>query len=229
MSRSSLLRFPLRCLSKAIRELRNAYLTSFVTVKGAGARVSVTDPFLPVTIKMAKGASFVLEGQLTFDSWLGARQRVYIELGEGSNLTVAGDFSLGNGCRINVLPGAQLHIGGRLKESASGITERGLILVRRRVTIGKDFICAWEVFITDCDWHEMIGACNTEDTVIGDHVWVAPKCSILKGSRIGNGCIIATGAVTHKTSFGDGCLLGGMPARILDRDREWARDLQPLA
>jgi acetyltransferase-like isoleucine patch superfamily enzyme len=209
--------------------LRSAYLTSFVTEKDSNAQVCVTDPFLPVTIKMGKGASFVLKGKLTFDSWAGSRQRVHIELGAGSNLTIAGDFILGNGCRIVVIEGGQLHIGGRLKESGSGITEKSMILVRRRVTIGTDLICSWGVFITDCDWHETTGTCSTEDTVIGDHVWITPNCSILKGSRIGNGCIVTTGAVTHKASYDDRCLLGGIPARVLDQGREWTRDLKPLA
>jgi len=232
---ASLMRLPRRCLSRAIRDVTSAYLslrsarlTGFVTEKGSNARICVTDPFLPVTIKMGKGASFVLRGKLTFDSWAGSRQRVHIELGAGSNLTIAGDFSLGNGCRIVVIEGGKLHIGGRLKESGSGITEKSMILVRRCVTIGTDFICSWGVFITDCDWHETIGACSTEDTVIGDHVWITPNCSILKGSRIGNGCIIATGAVTHRASYGDRCLLGGIPARALAQDREWTRDLKPL-
>lgn len=236
MLRNSLVRFQQRCFVRATKDLarpylkvRNAYLTSFVTEKSSGAHICVTDPFLPVTIKMGKGASFILKGKLTFEPWFGSRQRAYIELGDDSNLTIAGDFGLGNGCRIVVMTGGQLHIGGRLKESASGMTERSMILVRRRVTIGTDFICSWGVFITDCDWHDMAGVCNTEDTVIGNHVWITPNCSILKGSRIGNGCIVATGAVTHKAVYGDGCLLGGVPAQALAQGREWTRELKPLA
>lgn len=38
--------------------------------------------------------------------------------------------------------GAELGIGGRRRESASGITERSTIMVNRRVSIGVDFVCA---------------------------------------------------------------------------------------
>lgn len=215
-------------LSRVLKKIRGIYLTSLVTKKSSDARIFITDPFLPVTIRMEKGASFILNGKLTFDAWVGSREQVFIQLGESSKLTINGDFTLGNGCRIIIMPGGQLQIGGRLKESASGITEKSMIMVRRRIIIGTDLICAWGVFITDCDWHEMTGICNTEDTVIGNHVWITPNCSILKGSRIGNDCIVATGTVTHKATFADSCLIGGVPARVLAQNREWTRDLKPL-
>jgi hypothetical protein len=48
-------------------------------------------------------------------------------------------------------------------------------MMRRRVHIKVDLICSWGAFITDCDWHENIGHPNTEETVIGDHVWITPN------------------------------------------------------
>jgi len=30
-------------------------------------------------------------------------------------------------------------------------------MVYKRITIGKDFLCSWNMFITDCDWHGMVG------------------------------------------------------------------------
>ena len=206
--------------------MRSRRLTRKLNNRTPAGRIVVSDPFLPVTIKMAKGASLVIKGRLSFESWHGFRQGVYICLKENSVLNVEGDFSLGPGCRIVVEAGGELHIGGRKTESGSGITERGLILVRRRVVIGTDLICAWGTFITDCDWHEVAGQSNTEDTIIGDHVWITPNCSILKGSRIGSGCIVATGSITHKCTYPESTLLGGIPARVLAHSRQWSRDLK---
>ena len=220
----SLWRLPVR----AWRVLRSLGLMARVTKRSPGARIVVEDARLPVTIEVGAGASFELCGRLTFAAWLGSRQPIFIKIGDGGSLIVGGDFNLGPGCRIIVEPGAELHIGGRKHESASGITERTLIMVRRRLSIGTDLLCAWGVFITDSDWHETTGATSTMDTVIGDHVWLAPNCSILKGSKIGNGCIVATSTVTHKASYPERCLLGGVPARVLAKGRQWSRDLKPL-
>jgi acetyltransferase-like isoleucine patch superfamily enzyme len=166
-----------------------------------------------------------VDGILSLESWLGSRLPIYIGVGRGGTLWIKGDFAVGPGCRIFVDDGASLEIGGRLKESGSGITERSTIMVRRRLSIGTDFICAWNAFITDSDWHHIADQSPTEETTIGNHVWITPNCSILKGSSIGDGSIIATGCVTHKSVFPQNALIGGHPARVLAENRTWKRDL----
>jgi acetyltransferase-like isoleucine patch superfamily enzyme len=106
------------------------------------------------------------------------------------------------------------------------MTEGTRIMVRKSIHIGEDFVCAWNVFITDCDWHETEGQCIQEGVYIGNHVWVAPNASILKGTKLGEGCIVATGAVLHKIVVPDHCVVGGIPGRVLARDRRWHRDMK---
>ena len=218
-----------RVFSFPIRRLRSQYLTRKVTERGPHGRVIVDDPFIPVTLKVDEGAKFVLRGRLRVYSYLGSRESVFIHLKRGSSLVVDGDFELGGGCKIVLEPDAELYIGGRRREEVSGMTERSRILVRRRIHIGADFMCSWGVYVTDSDWHDVVGRQNTEDTVIGDHVWVAPNCSLLKGTRIGGESIVATGAVTHRTSFPAGSLIGGLPARVLASNRSWNREDQVSA
>lgn len=203
-------------------------LLSRVTKRGDKGEILITDPFLKIYIECRKNAVFVLNGQLTFDTWNRNREAIYIKLGEGSTLVVDGDFTVGGGTRIILSPHANLYIGGRRNESGSGITERSLVMVKQRVHIGVDVACAWGVFITDCDWHLSGSRSNVEDTVIGDHVWIAPNSSILKGSRIGRGCIVATGSTTHRQTFPDECLIAGAPARVAALNRKWSRDMDAI-
>lgn len=49
---------------------------------------------------------------------------------------------------------------------------------------------------------------------IGQNCWIGAKVTILDGTIIGNGCIVAAGAVV-KGTFPDNCIIGGVPARIL--------------
>jgi len=224
-----LMHAPWRFASRLFRELKAMNLARRVTDRGTRGRIVISHASLPVIIERRAGASFVLNGVLRFEAWFNNCEPIFIRLGEGSSLQIHGDFTLGGGSRVIVSQGASLVVGGRKEESGSGITERCLIMARKRVVIGADSIIAWGCYITDCDWHELAGSSNTEETLIGEHVWVAPNCSILKGSRIGNGCIVATGSVTHKATFPESCLVGGIPARVLATDRKWSRDLGPSA
>lgn len=49
---------------------------------------------------------------------------------------------------------------------------------------------------------------------IGENSWIGAKVTILDGTVIGNGCVVAAGAVV-KGHFPDNSVIGGVPARIL--------------
>lgn len=164
MKLASIAKAPWSLFSRAWRETRSHLLTARVSKGIPDARIVVADALLPVTLSIAKGGSFVLRGCLTLTPWHGGRERILIKVGENSNLTINGDFCVGPGCRLIVESGGELRIGGARNERGSGITERSLIMVRRRIIIGSDLICAWGTYITDCDWHEVVGLPNTEET-----------------------------------------------------------------
>ena len=49
---------------------------------------------------------------------------------------------------------------------------------------------------------------------IGNNCWIGAKVTILDGTVIGNGCIIAAGAVV-KGIFPDNVIIGGIPAKVI--------------
>lgn len=49
---------------------------------------------------------------------------------------------------------------------------------------------------------------------VGRNCWIGAKVTILDGAIIGDGCVIAAGAVVRGT-FPDNCVIGGVPAKIL--------------
>jgi acetyltransferase-like isoleucine patch superfamily enzyme len=55
---------------------------------------------------------------------------------------------------------------------------------------------------------------NRKGIKIGENCWIGSKVSILDGVQLGNGCIIAAGAVVTK-SFPDNSIIGGVPAKII--------------
>lgn len=58
------------------------------------------------------------------------------------------------------------------------------------------------------------GVSSSCGVIIGDNCWIGAKATILDGTRLGNGCIVAAGAVV-KGEFPDNAVIGGVPAKIL--------------
>lgn len=50
--------------------------------------------------------------------------------------------------------------------------------------------------------------------VIGEKCWLGANCVILPGVKLGNGVVVASGAVVNQ-SFSGKCIVGGVPAKII--------------
>lgn len=59
-----------------------------------------------------------------------------------------------------------------------------------------------------------IGSDEPKSIVIGDNVWIAINVVILKGSVIGDNCIISAGSVV-KGVFPKNSIISGNPARVV--------------
>ena len=55
---------------------------------------------------------------------------------------------------------------------------------------------------------------------IGNHVWIGSKANILKGIKIGEGAIVASGAVVTK-DVPEHSLVAGDPAKVIRQNVEW--------
>jgi acetyltransferase-like isoleucine patch superfamily enzyme len=99
-------------------------------------------------------------------------------------------------------------------------------MVKNKIRIGYDCIIAWNVFITDCDWHSIEKKSFQKDVFIGDHVWIAANSSILKGSVIGEGSIIAAHSVVRGEDIPERSVAGGNPIRVIETDVLWHRDIE---
>lgn len=221
------MRFSFRHLRPAIfiRVLRSLFYSHKVSEATRVLPIRVGNPFLKIHIHKSPGASFVVRGVLSIHSYQGGDERVLITLGRNSRLVIDGDFMIGNGVKIMLSEGASLYIGGRRHESASGITERTRIMVRKKMEIGYDCIIAWNVFITDCEWHTIEGRPCQRDVFIGNHVWIAANTSILKGSKIGNGSIVAAHTLIKGETIPQNFIAGGNPVKIVRTNVIWHRDM----
>jgi acetyltransferase-like isoleucine patch superfamily enzyme len=92
-----------------------------------------------------------------------------------------------------------------------------IVSVRSAVQIGKNCQIANQVIIMDNDFHgleERDKPEHPEPVIIEDDVWLATRCTILKGVKIGRGAVVAAGAVVTR-DVPPYTLVGGVPAKII--------------
>jgi len=149
-----------------------------------------------------------------------------IQIGADAIVNINGEFSIGDNVRIAVSNLGTIDIGGKRNESGSGISGNCLINAYKKIIIGIDVIIAWDIFITDSDWHHIEGVNHQADTIIGNHVWLAVGAKILKGSVIGSDSIVACSAVVLSGEYPERSLLAGIPAKVVNSSTPpWKRDL----
>ncbi len=117
------------------------------------------------------------------------------------------------------LPGASIDIGDNVGISGATIYARSSIVIGRNTNIGGN------VKILDNDFHPVDPAerlADSKDAIgtlpisIGENCFIGCNVLILKGSKIGNNCVVGAGAVVSGY-FEDNCVIAGNPAKIIKR------------
>jgi maltose O-acetyltransferase len=91
------------------------------------------------------------------------------------------------------------------------------------ISIGDRCLIGSEVVIMDTNFHEMevgrrhMADSNTRQVVIGNDVFIGSRVTLMKGSNIGDGCIISNGAVVMGLNVAPMSIIAGNPARIVGR------------
>ena len=97
------------------------------------------------------------------------------------------------------------------------------------IFIGKDNLISSNVTFRATDGHIIYDITSkkilnkTKPIIIGSHVWIGSGATILKGTIIGNNCIIATQSVVANIFEKDHIIVGGNPAKIIKDNINWDR------
>lgn len=70
------------------------------------------------------------------------------------------------------------------------------------MTFGDDALVSWDCLFMDTDFHRILDADGIQvnadrDISIGNHVWVGCRSTILKGTTLLNGSVVAAGSITR--------------------------------
>jgi acetyltransferase-like isoleucine patch superfamily enzyme len=138
------------------------------------------------------------------------------------------------GERVKFIHGGSIHMeddAGELKIGAKTTFEDTHLAVTghgKKILIGSDCMFAYDIDVRTGDSHAIVNAAGQKinderDIILGEHVWVASHCTILKGTEIGENSIVATRS-TVTAKFGKNIVLGGSPARLLKEGVSWRRE-----
>ena len=149
--------------------------------------------------------------------WSGSTYKISsLNISEHSNFIITGRFNFGTGIFISLSKNATLQIG-------SGYTNYGVdITCFNSITIGDNVAISKNVIIRDSDSHSINGnKLNAFKPIhIGNNVLIGMNAIILKGVSIGDGSIVAAGAVVTSDVMPH-TMVGGVPAKVLKSNVNW--------
>ena len=92
-----------------------------------------------------------------------------------------------------------------------------------KIEIGNNCLIGANVKIIDNDFHPIDPSdrargenfkTSHKPVIIGDNVFIGMNSIILKGTVIGNNCVVGAGSIVHGV-FGDNCVIAGNPATVI--------------
>ncbi len=141
------------------------------------------------------------------------------------------DFSIGERAifelygRVAAYHGTTIHISNHARLTMHNVFLNCNCTIRcaKEIKIGNRVVIAPNVLIRDDDGHVLLP--NTKETssapiTICDNVWIGTGAMILKGVTIGEGAVVAAGAIVTK-DVPPKCLVGGVPAKVIRENVEW--------
>jgi acetyltransferase-like isoleucine patch superfamily enzyme len=164
-------------------------------------------------------------GRLQTDGVCFICPRVKLEIGRGATLRIGRWAWVGHGTKIRVHEG-EVEIGAK-----TVIGQECTISAFQRVSIGRECILADRVMLIDFD-HGVteverpirLQGIYKRDVHVGHNVWMGYGACILRGTTIGENCIVGTSAVVTR-DFAPNSVIGGVPARVI-RMREAPRSMR---
>lgn len=122
------------------------------------------------------------------------------------------------GNNINIIIGEQTSMTCRVHLNAG--EDNSQILVGKRCMFANTIIIRTsdDHPIYDINTNERINP--AKNVIIGNHVWICPNVTIMKGAKIGQGAVIGSSSmVTHEIP--ENCLAVGYPAKVIKENIRW--------
>lgn len=123
----------------------------------------------------------------------------------------------GNGCKVSIGDGTTMTRDIHICAQEDGMS----------ITIGRNCMFSNHIIVRTSDSHPIYKDGQrinpAASVVIGNHVWIAPETTVLKGVVVGDNCILASKSLLTK-SVSESSLVAGIPAKVVKTDVNWTRE-----
>ena len=167
-------------------------------------------------ILLGKGAKISGNGKLYFNTNKPEKFKAncYFQMQKGSSLTLSGNNFFHYGTDVCIFEGAKCELDG------CSLNAYSQLRCKNHIYIGAETIIGRNVQIWDADHHSINDENDDKEIIIGRHVWIGAGALILKGVHIGDGAVIAAGALVTK-DIPAGSLAAGVPAKVIKENVVW--------
>lgn len=133
-----------------------------------------------------------------------------------------GQAFLGQGTKVSLGIDSKIVFGENLS-----ITGESQIISMKNMTFGNNCLISWDCLIMDTDFHSIYDSSNRiinlpKEVVIGDQVWLGSRCTVLKGSKIPNNCIVGSGSIVTNSLNDSDCVYAGNPVKKIKEGVRWS-------
>ncbi len=144
-----------------------------------------------------------------------------ISVRDGGELVFGNNVTLAKGTQMIVNKG-QFHIGNNFFCNGDCF-----FTCDGNITIGDDCLFGWDIDLNTTDGHSIMIDDKWKKTDgpinLGNHIWVCSGSHISKNVTIADDCVVAQRSLVNKSCTTTATLLGGMPARDIRHDIQWAK------
>ncbi len=125
------------------------------------------------------------------------------------------DAHIGQGAILRVNERGKIELGKNF--AISGTTS---IIASGSIRFGDDVQLSWNSQIMDSDAHKIYDEDGNwinppKEIQIGNKVWMAANCTVMKGVKIADNTIVASNSLLNKEFIEGNFIIGGQPAKVL--------------
>ena len=139
----------------------------------------------------------------------------------GGKVIFEGKCVIGQGSRLSVGHNATITFGNNFT-----ITAESSIICHKNIKFGNDCLLSWDILIMDTDSHKIKNKDNDvinspKEIIVGNHVWIGCRATILKGSLIPDDSIIGANTTVNRRLENTNSIFAGNPIKEVKREIYW--------
>lgn len=182
-------------------------------------------PWKNVIFDLATDSQIVLEGykdiEIGAKKLKGSKAETYIKMRKGAKWRILHGGQINYGVTLDIQRNAVLEMGDTSFNTGS------VVIIQKRMKFGEMVRCGRNCMFLDSDFHQIQMQNGTminppQEIVVEDHVWFAGNAKVLRGTIVGENCIIGPNVVIKRNIPANSSVSTDGDIRIVNFPGRWS-------